>query len=90
MSEENISAYPVAIIQSRYGGTYEGGKWHAIPRYDEVVSLEQYANYKDGDDSDALDFWDSGSAALIGVGDTPELAVTDMWMKISTIAPEDW
>ena len=90
MSRKIISAYPVAVIESRYNGVYEGGKWHAIPRYDEVVSLESYDDYKNGDDCDALDFWESTDALLIGVGETPELAISDMWVKISTITPEDW
>lgn len=88
--EMGISAYPVAIIQSRYSGTYEGGKWHSIPRYHEIISLESYEEYVHGDDCSALDFWGSEDAALIGVGDTPELAITNMWFKISVISPKNW
>ncbi len=75
---------PVAIIQSRYSGVYEGGKWHAIPEFDDVINSEQYQDYMYGDDGSALDFFDSGIASNIGVGDTPELALADMRLKIKS------
>lgn len=81
--------YPVAIIQSRYSGVYEGGKWHAIPEFDDVVNSEQYQDYMYGDDGSALDFFDSIIASTIGVGDTPELALADMRLKTKSITTED-
>lgn len=85
----NPRLYPVAIIESRYSGTYEGGKWHAIPEFDDVINTEQYQDYMYGDDGSALDFWDSGIASNIGVGDTPELALADMQLKAKNITAED-
>ena len=76
--------YPVAIIQSRYSGTYEGGKWHAIPEFDDVINTEQYQDYMHGDDDSALDFWDLGIAKTIGIGDTPDLALEDLYLKINS------
>ena len=81
--------YPVAIIESRYSGTYEGGNWHAIPEFDDVVNSEQYQDYMYGDDGSALDFWDLEIASTIGVGDTPELALADMRLKTNSITAED-
>ena len=81
--------YPVAIIQSRYSGVYEGGKWHAIPEFDDVVNSEQYQDYMYGDDGSALDFFDSSIASTIGVGETPELALADMRLKTNSITTED-
>ena len=81
--------YPVAIIQSRYSGVYEGGKWHAIPEFDDVINTEQYQDYMYGDDGSALGFWDSSIASNIGVGDTPELALADMRLKTNSITTED-
>ena len=85
----NPRLYPVAIIESRYSGTYEGGKWHAIPEFDDVINTEKYQDYMYGDDGSALDFWDSEIALNIGVGDTPELALADMQLKAKNITPKD-
>ena len=85
----NPRLYPVAIIESRYSGTYEGGKWHAIPEFDDVINTERYQDYMYGDDGSALDFWDSESASGIGVGDTPELALADMQLKERNITAKD-
>ena len=87
MSENRT--YPVAIIESRYSGTYEGGKWHAIPEFDDVINTEQYQDYMYGDDGSALDFWDSEISSTIGVGDTPELALADMRLKKNSNTTED-
>lgn len=84
------STYPIAIIESRYGGVYEGGKWHAIPCYKDIVKLNSYLEYRDGDDCDAIDFWDSIDSSFIGVGETPELAILDMELRISRIGLSDW
>jgi hypothetical protein len=85
----NPRLYPVAIIESRYSGTYEGGKWHAIPEFDDVINTEHYQDYMYGDDGSALDFWDSNIASSIGVGDTPESALADMKLKANVITTED-
>lgn len=83
--------YPVIIVESRYGGTYESGRWHAIPRYwfdktrQEMSDDEWgYYCYLHGDDCDAIDFWQSDFAIKkIGVGMTPDEALNDMYQKQS-------
>lgn len=74
-----ISLYPVVIRESRYSGVYEGGKWFAIAEYSE--ESEGLANYISGDDCEALDFWDSEEAKMIGVGDSPNDALADLYLK---------
>lgn len=89
--------YPVIIVESRYGGTYETGKWHAIPQFwfdktkTEMSDDEWgYYCYLYGDDCDAIDFWQSDFAiGKIGVGMTPDEALKDLYQKnsISDITP---
>lgn len=86
---DSNKTYPIAIIESRYSGVYEGGKWHAIPNYAYVISTDEYQEYIQGDDGGAFDFWCSKIAVNIGIGDTPELALSDMRSKVATIEDED-
>ena len=86
---DSFQTYPIAIIESRYSGVYEGGKWHAIPNYENVISTDEYQEYIHGDDGSAFDFWCSEIAVNIGIGDTPELALSDMRLKIAAIENED-
>jgi hypothetical protein len=81
-----ISLYPVVIREARYSGVYEGGKWFAIAEYSE--ESEGLANYVSGDDCDALDFWDSEEAKMIGVGDSPNDALSDLYLKHGLIDDE--
>ena len=81
-----ISLYPVVIREARYSGVYEGGKWFAIAEYSgESEALEGYIN---GDDCDALDFWDSEEAKMIGVGDSPNSALADLYLRHGIIEDE--
>lgn len=80
MSKLNL--YPILIRQSRYDGLYENGKWHAIANCEGGESFSiHYFNYLYGDDSDAIDFWLSDIAKSIGVGETPNLALEDLYLK---------
>lgn len=67
--------YPVVIVQSRYGGIYEGGAWFCIPQCTDIPEDAV------GDDCDCVDFWMSDRAKQIGVGDTPDLALASMLNK---------
>jgi len=81
-----ISLYLVVIREARYSGVYEGGKWFAIAEYSgESEALEAYIH---GDDCDALDFWDSEEAKMIGVGDSPNSALADLYLRHGIIEDE--
>lgn len=74
-----VSLYPIIVVQSRYGGTYEGGEWHAIPNADAAWSWsDAYTEYMFGGDEDAIDFWYSDEAKIVGRGGTPNAAVLDL------------
>lgn len=83
---DQISLYPIVIREARYSGVYEGGKWFAIAEY--AGESEALENYIHGDDSDALDFWDSDEAKMIGVGDSPNSALADLYVKHGIIEDE--
>lgn len=73
------SLYPIITVQSRYGGVYEGGAWHAIPNADAAWSWsDAYAEYMFGEDADAVAFWGSDEAEVVGRGGTPNAAVLDL------------
>lgn len=74
-ADTQYSLYPIAIRESRYGGLYEGGRWFAIARCLEIPEKAI------GDDSEAIDFWGSPDAFLIGVGDTPNDALADLYER---------
>lgn len=80
-----MDSYPIVIRQSRYSGVYEGGKWHAIANATGGESFNiDYFDYLYGDDDEAIDFWQSDIAKSIGVGDTPDLALKDLYSKINS------
>lgn len=67
------------VVQSRYGGTYEGGEWHALPNADAGwMWSDAYSEYVFGGDEDAVDFWQSPDAEKVGRGGTPNSAVLDL------------
>jgi hypothetical protein len=71
--------YPIIVVQSRYGGTYEGGAWHALPNADAAWAWsDTYADYMFGGDDDAITFWSSDEAKRVGRGGTPNAAVLDL------------
>lgn len=85
-------AYPIAIVNDRYGGVYSGGKWLAIagidnPRLGGSV-LKMLARDGGGTpnpwggDEQAGFFW-RDPPAWIAVGDTPEKALAPLKAKNS-------
>jgi len=79
---ENLTLYPIVIRESRYQGTYEGGKWHAIPECNSDTWNMDYFEYLHGDDDAATKFWwESDAAKKIGVGKTPNDALADLFKK---------
>jgi len=79
----NIRLYPIVISQSRYSGVYEGGTWFCIP------NCESIPEDAIGDDCDCIDFWMSEKSDLIGVGNTPNLALMSMLKKNGVEHPND-
>lgn len=75
--EEPGELTPVVIIQTRYGGTYEGGKWAAF-HCDE----EQIPSYAQGSDVPCRHWWDYNSR-WVGVGQTPDEALADLESKLA-------
>lgn len=69
----NHGLYPIIVLQSRYRGTYEGGEWFAISGFENLSG--GLIDYLEGDDCDAVDFWDAKHDFPIAVGSTPNEAV---------------
>ncbi len=67
--------YPVTIARSRYGGTYEPGKWVAFPCDPEAVPEDWNA-----DDVSCMEFWRTRRHE-VGGGDTPDEALEDLLRK---------
>jgi hypothetical protein len=69
--------WPVAILQDRYNGVYSGGRWVAIPVADMAEDFEETVW---GDDFECVD-WLARSRDVIGVGDTPDEALRELYLK---------
>ncbi len=69
--------YPVTIVQARYGGAYEPGRWLAFPCDPERLPLGWQ-----GEDIACREFW-LAWAEKVGAGDTPNDAYSDLLSKIS-------
>lgn len=86
-------AYPTALLQDRYGGTYSGGLWIAVAegdRHGEVLRDFISRSGGWGDDRDAADFWWSGEdRPWLAVGDTPEEALANLRLKLERMKPDD-
>ncbi|MEA2660566.1 MAG: hypothetical protein QOH08_138 [Chloroflexota bacterium] len=67
--------YPVTIVQTRYGGIYEGGRWAAFLLRPEELPTDAF-----GGDIVCVPWWaDFGDA--VGVGATPDAALADLEAK---------
>jgi len=62
------------VFQSRYSGTYEGGDWFALANCAEIPDGPW------GDDEECVD-WFTSNGKMIGVGDSPDEAVSDLLRK---------
>ena len=76
------AAYPVAILQDRYGGGYSGGTWIAIRNADTPERGTDRLSWvaedgPSGNDVDAADFWQQ-PPPWIAVGETPDAALTHL------------
>ena len=85
-------AWPIVIVEDRYGGTYSGGGWLAIAGADELAGADlrvgvNRAGYVLGDegphgeDLEAMEFW-ANPPEWIAVGDTPDKALAALKAKL--------
>jgi hypothetical protein len=65
--------YPVTIIRTRYGGSYEGGAWAAFHCHEDAVPANAT-----GDDLTCATYWWSSEAGLVGRGATPDEALANL------------
>lgn len=83
-------AYPIAIVQDRYGGAYSSGEWIAIAQVQNpetggtVLRLLHLEPDREpspwGGDVDALNYW-GNPPKWVGVGQTPEEALAALKRK---------
>jgi hypothetical protein len=71
----DVPLYPITIIATRYGGIYEGGEWAAFPLHPDQVPDDSVA-----DDATCAAWWDQFADA-VGVGQTPDAALSDLEAK---------
>jgi hypothetical protein len=71
-----LSLWPIAIFEARYQGTYEfGANWFAVAECD-AVPFDAH-----GDDSECNN-WFIENKEKIGLGKTPNEALSDLYRKI--------
>jgi hypothetical protein len=90
---DNISTYPIAIIEDRYTGVYSKGAWLAIAKADEpmpsgsssrlsfCLAEEPRTPGPHGDDTEAMAFWNN-PPDWIAVGSTPDKALEALRGKV--------
>lgn len=75
--------YPVTIVSTRYGGTYEGKAWAAFNAGPEQLShpMQPYYDW-DGGDYECQVWWaDNGKMPYVAVGNTPNEALKNLINK---------
>lgn len=86
MAAEHPRLYPVTVLRTRYGGTYEGGAWVAL-------HAEPWGIPEDvmGDDGGCMEFFAS-CPYPIGRGADPGAAVADLERQAAEWGggPGDW
>lgn len=75
--EAPASMFPVIIVQTRYGGAYEGGEWFALSNAEDPTETLLEAL---GDDEDCVG-WFTDNAHRIGIGDNPNDAYVNLLQK---------
>ena len=79
--------HPLTIIADRYGGTYSGGEFLALPLYFYEVPREIA-----GDDRTCITFWDENAndrLIPVGRGDTPQAAYEDLLKRLEPKTPTE-
>ena len=72
-----LEIYPLVIICDRYTGAYSGGKYTAWNKY-----LEYIPDEIEADDTTCSYYW-NGCKEIVGKGDTPNEALTDLYNKLN-------
>jgi hypothetical protein len=70
--------YPVTIIQTRYGGSYENGTWAAFNCHENEVPPAA-----SDDDLTAANYWWSDAAENVGRGESPNEALADLERRLN-------
>ena len=70
------SVYPVTIVATRYGGSYEGGKWAAFN-----LDLEDIPPGWDYGDAEAEEWW-MVPPVPVAVGATPDAALAGLLVRL--------
>jgi hypothetical protein len=77
LSDAVKKLHPVTIINTRYGGGYEGGEWAAFPlRSSEIPSAAT------GDDNECRAWWADPPVA-VGLGATPDRAIASLAVVVT-------
>lgn len=82
MPDNEAALYPVTIVRSRYGGTYEPGDWVAFP-----TPPESLPSGWDGGDAECARFWQEHPE--FGGGATPSEAYEDLQRRQAAAADTD-
>ncbi len=79
--------YPLTIIADRYTGVYSGGRFTAWNMYHYELPKEI-----EDEDSECMSFWQNkkhndlknewGEQVIVGVGNSPQEAMLDLYIKI--------
>lgn len=76
LGQHDLTVYPLTIVQTRYSGIYEGGKWAAFPA--DPNDLPEGAFDGDVDCS----IWWLEHGADVGIGNTPDAALIDYHLRV--------
>jgi hypothetical protein len=85
------TAWPIALLEDRYGGAYSDGNWIAIANADidvpgRIENRVAWVFRSDvfGGDNDCMDFWDGPAKQIpwLAAGESPELAIQNLYLKL--------
>lgn len=76
LTQHDLTAYPLTVVLTRYGGIYEGGRWACFALDPEQLPWEAF-----GGDVDCMIWWRENGAD-IGTGHTPNDAVADYHERV--------
>lgn len=92
---DDLSTFPIAIIEDRYTGVHSKGAWLAIAKADQpmpshsssrlsfCLAEEPHTPGPHGSDPEAMSFW-ANPPDWIAVGSTPDKALEALRAKVGT------